>query len=68
MAKLFANSGDPDQTLCSAASDLGLSCLPSTLLHICHKLLTEICEILQIFKGDLMKFCEIFMKITFKLT
>ena len=37
-------------------------------MHTCHKLLTEICEILQIFKGDLMKFCEIFMKITFKLT
>ena len=31
MAKLFANSGDPDQTPCSAASDLGLHCLPITL-------------------------------------
>ena len=30
MAKLFANSGDPDQTPCSAASDLGLHYLPST--------------------------------------
>ena len=28
MAKLFANSGDPDQTPCSAASDLGLHSLP----------------------------------------
>ena len=28
MAKLFANSGDPDQTPHSAASDLGLHCLP----------------------------------------
>ena len=27
MAKLFANSGDPDQTRHSAASDLGLHCL-----------------------------------------
>ena len=27
MAKLFANSGDPDQTTHSAASDLGLHCL-----------------------------------------
>ena len=26
-AKLFANSGDPDQTPRSAASDLGLHCL-----------------------------------------
>ena len=30
MAKLFANSGDPDQTPRSAASDLGLHCLPVT--------------------------------------
>ena len=32
MAELFANSGDPDQTLHSVASDLGLHCLPITLL------------------------------------
>ena len=34
MAKLFANSKDPDQTPRSAASDLGLHCLPSTLLQV----------------------------------
>ena len=34
MTKLFANSGDPDQTPRSAASDLGLHCLPSTLLWV----------------------------------
>ena len=34
MAKLFANSGDPDQTPHSAASDLGLYCLPITLLRV----------------------------------
>ena len=34
MAELFANSGDPDQTQHSAASDLGLHCLPNTLLGI----------------------------------
>ena len=34
MAKLFANSEDPDQTLCYAASDLGLHCLPVTLLGV----------------------------------
>ena len=34
MAKLFANSGDPDQTLCSAASDMGLHCLPITRLWV----------------------------------
>ena len=32
MAKLFANSEDPNQMLHSAASDLGLHCLPITLL------------------------------------
>ena len=37
------------------------------ILHICHKLWTEICEIRQIFKGDLIKFCEIFTKITLEL-
>ena len=34
MAKLLANSGDPDQMPCSAASDLGLHCLPVTLLRV----------------------------------
>ena len=39
----------------------------STHLHTCHKLWTEICEIRQIFKGELIKFCEIFTKITSEL-
>ena len=34
MAKLFANSGDPDQMLHSAASDLGLHYLSITLLRV----------------------------------
>ena len=34
MVKLFANSGEPDQTPRSAASDLGLHCLPVTLLRV----------------------------------
>ena len=34
MAKLFANSEGPDQMLHSAASDLGLHCLPITLLRV----------------------------------
>ena len=34
MIKLFANSEDPDQTPCSAASDLGLHYLPVTLLGV----------------------------------
>ena len=32
MVELFANSGDPDQTPHSVASDLGLHCWPVTLL------------------------------------
>ena len=34
MAKLFANSGDPNQMPHSVASDLGLHCLPVTLLRV----------------------------------
>ena len=34
MVELFANSGDPDQMPDSAASDLGLHCLPYTLLGV----------------------------------
>ena len=34
MAKLFANSEDPDQRPHSAASDLDLHCLPITLLGV----------------------------------
>ena len=34
MAKMFANSGDPDQMLHPVASDLGLHCLPGTLLGV----------------------------------
>ena len=37
------------------------------LIHTCHKLWTEICEINQNFKGDLIKFCEIFTKNTLGL-
>ena len=33
-AKLFANSGNPDQMPHSAASDLGLHCLQITLLGV----------------------------------
>ena len=46
MAKLFANSGDPDQKPHSAASDLGLHCLPITLLLVSrlHGPVTSISE------------------------
>ena len=32
--EIFAYSGDPDQTPLSAVSDLGLYCLPITLLGV----------------------------------
>ena len=34
MAQLFANSEDPDQISHTVASDLGLHCLPVTLLGV----------------------------------
>ena len=34
MVELFANSGDLDQMLLFAASELGLHCLPVTLLGV----------------------------------
>ena len=34
MVELFANSGDPDQTPHSVASDLGLHCLLITLVGV----------------------------------
>ena len=34
IAKLVANSGDPDQMPQNEASDLGLHCLPNTLLGV----------------------------------
>ena len=34
MVELFANSEDPDQMPHSVASDLGLHCLPNTLLGV----------------------------------
>ena len=34
MVELLANSGDPDQMLHSAVSDLGLHCLPVTHLGV----------------------------------
>ena len=34
MVGLFTNRGDPDQTLHSVVSNLGLHCLPITLLGV----------------------------------
>ena len=46
------NSVDPDQM--------------SHYTHLPHKLWTKICEIRQNTKGDLTKFCEIFLKGKYK--
>ena len=50
MAKLFANSGDPDQTPRFAASDLGLHCLPVTLIVVSR--LQWVKSILNCYRSD----------------
>ena len=54
MAKLFANSGDPDQTQRSAASDLGLHRLLITLLRVSQ---------LQWVNGEVRKINLLFEKV-----
>ena len=44
MTELFANSGDPDQTPHSAASDLGLHCLPVTILLVSRLQWVNLCR------------------------
>ena len=55
MAKLFANSGDPDQTPRSAAFDLGLHCLRITLLQVYNglRVKTEMWFYFRFQKSDL---------------
>ena len=53
MAKLFANSGDPDQMQRSVASDLGQHCLPITLLRVSR---LQWVKIVRISAGPI-KFC-----------
>ena len=49
MVELFADSGDPDQTLHSVASDLGLLCLPITLLAVSRlQWVNIICSLLYV--------------------
>ena len=48
MAKLLANSGDPDQTH-SAASDLGLYCLQITLVGVPRLQWANVCFIIVSF-------------------
>ena len=50
MAKTFANSGDPDQTPRSAASDLGLHCFPILLLG--SQDFNELSDLAEIFHNN----------------
>ena len=49
MFELFTNSGNPDQAPHSAASDLGLHCLPITLLGVFRLQWVKIKFILHVF-------------------
>ena len=57
MAKLFANSGDPDQTPHSAAADLGLHCLPVTILRVSRLQWVKV-NIVRVKRIDGTKFCD----------
>ena len=64
MTKLFANKGDPDQMLHSAASDLGLHCLPDTLIGV-SRLQWVKCTVKQpfgILKSDCILECGSFVQ------
>ena len=64
MAKLFANSEDPDQMPHSAASDQGLPCLPITLVWVSRLQLvnrlsdTSCCHLVVLDKDFLVIFSE----------
>ena len=47
MVELFANSEDPDQMSHSAASDLGLHCLPITHLGVSRLQWVKYCDTLS---------------------
>ena len=50
MVELFANSGDPDQTSHSVASDLYLHCLPITLLGVSRLQWAKVCTVSSYFR------------------
>ena len=55
MVELFANSGDPDQMPPSAVSDLGLHCLPYSLLRVSSLQCVKVTEAEQKEKHILQK-------------
>ena len=54
MVELFVNSGDPDQTPLSAASYLGLHCLPITLLGVSRLQWVNMCSISHCYGGTVI--------------
>ena len=54
MARLFANSGDPDQLPFSAASDLDLHSLPINLLGISRLKWVKCLDLLQLTRNLVM--------------
>ena len=63
-SNVIANSVDPDQTPHSAASDLGLHCLPMSLLWDArHKWVNKCLKYIHLFKfSDLKPFNPLFLK------
>ena len=59
MAKLFANGEDPNQMSRSVASDLGLHCLPITLLGVSR--LQRVNTVLQADSADHIQIGDIFI-------
>ena len=58
---MLLNSVDPVQTLCSAASDLGLHCLPqSNLWYSRHKRVKTFMQSESIFSSKTGRVCFIF--------
>ena len=64
MTELFANSEDPDQTPHSAASDLGLHCLPVTLLGVSRLQWVKRNSILQDTKNSQLRYQQVSAKCT----
>ena len=59
MVELFTNSGYPDQRPHSVASDLGLHCLPVTLLGISRLQWVNITFLIALFSGKCYKLISI---------
>ena len=61
MVELFANSGDPNQTPCSTVSDLGLHCLPITVLGVSR--LQRVKALSKIVADNILNFVLLFFRV-----